>query len=317
MDSNTHSISGLIRQSVGESDGGAAGPPDELAILGAAVEALAARDLDGLSDAVRAERVLGLRRLLDRLEGQWLKELAAVDARGCAGAEADVQAGSTAGWLRTRLRMGAGAAHSAVRTARAVFRGPLTHTATALTNGELSVAHASMLAHGTHDLPAHVTAEAEPLLVEAARRLDPPRLRRVMGHLQMVADPDGADVQAERRHARRGLWTSPILDGMVAIDGLLESEAGQILVSALEPLARPANAEDSRSGGQRQADALTELARRSLEGGRLPQDGWGAAPADGGGRSGQPPGPQRPRHPGWRGRLGRTVGPGGVSAAGL
>jgi hypothetical protein len=124
MDSNTHSISGPIRQSVGESDGGAAGPPDELAVLGAAVEALAARDLGGLSDAVRAERVLGLRRLLDRLEGQWLKELAAVDARGCAGAEADVQAGSTAGWLRTRLRMGAGAAHRAVRTVRAVFRGP-------------------------------------------------------------------------------------------------------------------------------------------------------------------------------------------------
>jgi hypothetical protein len=130
-----------------------------------------------------------------------------------------------------------------------------------------------MLAHGTHDLPAHVTAEAEPLLVEAARRLDPPRLRRVMGHLQMVADPDGADVQAERRHARRGLWTSPILDGMVAIDGLLESEAGQILVSALEPLARPATADDVRSGGQRQADALTELARRSLEAGQLPQTG--------------------------------------------
>jgi hypothetical protein len=41
----------------------------------------------------------------------------------------------------------------------------------------------------------------------------------------------------------------------------------------LEPLARPASAEDARSGGQRQADALTELARRALEGGRLPQTG--------------------------------------------
>jgi hypothetical protein len=124
MDSNRPSISGLIRQSVGESDGGAAGPPDELAILGAALEALAVRDLGGLSDAVRAERVLGLRRLLDRLEGQWLKELADLDACGAAGAEEGVQVGSTAGWLRTRLRMGAGAAHRAVRTARAVFRGP-------------------------------------------------------------------------------------------------------------------------------------------------------------------------------------------------
>jgi Domain of unknown function (DUF222)/HNH endonuclease len=63
------------------------------------------------------------------------------------------------------------------------------------------------------------------------------------------------------------------LEGMVAVNGLLEPEAGQTLAAALEPLARPANADDSRSGGQRRADALTELARRHLEGGRLPRSG--------------------------------------------
>ena len=62
-----------------------------------------------------------------------------------------------------------------------------------------------------------------------------------MNHLQLIADPDGADRQT--------------------------------LLAALEPLARPATAEDTRSGGQRQADALTELARRSLEAGQLPQVG--------------------------------------------
>jgi hypothetical protein len=60
---------------------------------------------------------------------------------------------------------------------------------------------------------------------------------------------------------------------MVAMDGLLEAEAGQALLAALDPLARPATAQDTPSGGQRQADALTELARRSLEGGRLPRVG--------------------------------------------
>jgi hypothetical protein len=54
---------------------------------------------------------------------------------------------------------------------------------------------------------------------------------------------------------------------------LLEPEAGQTLLAALEPLARPASAADTRTGGQRRADALAELARRSLEGGRLPQTG--------------------------------------------
>ena len=69
MDPNTHSDSSA----------------DGLTALATAVEQLAAQDLDGLSDAVRAERVLGLRRLLDRLEGHWLAELANLDARGAAG----------------------------------------------------------------------------------------------------------------------------------------------------------------------------------------------------------------------------------------
>ena len=60
---------------------------------------------------------------------------------------------------------------------------------------------------------------------------------------------------------------------MVAVEGLLEAEAGETLLAALEPLARPASAEDDRSGAQRRADALGELARRQLEGGRLPQTG--------------------------------------------
>ena len=144
MDSNTHSTRG----SSGGSDG--------LAGLAAVADELAAQDLDGLSDGVRAERVLALRRLVDRLEGQWLKELAGVDARGAAGAEQDQQLGSTAAWLRTRLRLGAGAAASCVRTARALFRGPLAATADALTGGDISVAHARVLAHGTRDLPDQV-----------------------------------------------------------------------------------------------------------------------------------------------------------------
>jgi hypothetical protein len=94
--------------------------PEGLQALAADVDDLAAQDLAGLPDGVRAQRVLVLRRLLDRLEGCWLNELAAVDACGAAGAEQ----GSTACWLRARLRLGAGAASSLVRTARALFAGP-------------------------------------------------------------------------------------------------------------------------------------------------------------------------------------------------
>ena len=83
MDSNTHSTSRATSPaspSASRATGPSAGRPDSLATLTAAVEELAAEDLNGLADAVAAERVLGLRRLLDRLEGHWLAELVAVDA---------------------------------------------------------------------------------------------------------------------------------------------------------------------------------------------------------------------------------------------
>jgi hypothetical protein len=142
-----------------------------------------------------------------------------------------------------------------------------------LVAGQLTPAHAAVLAAGTQELPTQVTAEAEPALLDAARRLDPGRLRRVLDQLRLVADPDGAEAKAERRHTRRGVWLTATWEGMVAVDGLLEAEAGQMVLAALEPLARPHSAQDPRSGGQRRADALAELARRALEGGRLPQTG--------------------------------------------
>jgi hypothetical protein len=241
--------------------------------LAAVVEELATEDLTRLPDNEAAQRVLVLRRLVDRLEGQWLRELAAVDGRGAAGAEAGVAAPSTAGWLRGRLRAGGGTCRGWVRTARALFRGPLVGTGRALAAGELSVAHAAALAHATHHLPPTTAAAAEPVLLEAAAQLDPPTLRKVVAHLSEVADPEGAQEQAQRRHERRGLWVIPSFEGMVAIDGLLDPEAGETLLTALEPLARPTTAEDDRNGAQRRADALTELARRALEGGRLPTSG--------------------------------------------
>jgi hypothetical protein len=142
-----------------------------------------------------------------------------------------------------------------------------------LTAGELSAAHAKVLADGTHDLPAPTIADAEPVLLEVARHHDPLQLRRALTHLRLVADPDREADRTEQRHDRRGLWLSPTWEGMVALEGLLDPEAGQTPLAALEPLARPSTAEDSRSGSQCRADALAELARRALEGGRLPQTG--------------------------------------------
>jgi hypothetical protein len=136
-----------------ESNTSSAACPNGLGPLAAVVDALAAEDLTRLPDGEATQRVLVLRRLLDRLEGQWLRELAAVDGRGAAGADQGAAAPSTAGWLRGRLRAGGGTARGWVRTARALFRGPLAATAQALARGEISATHAAVLAAGTHHLP--------------------------------------------------------------------------------------------------------------------------------------------------------------------
>ena len=118
MDSNTHSnqpLEGL----------------EDVAELTAVFDELAARDLERLPVLVRAQRVRALQQLASRLHGQWLNELAGVDALGVADADHAAPAPSTASWLRNDLRMGVGAARSSVRTARALFRGPLKDTAAA------------------------------------------------------------------------------------------------------------------------------------------------------------------------------------------
>ena len=298
MDSNTHSTGG----------------PKRLGALAAELQELAAQDPDRLSDATLAERVRVLRQLAERLEGHWLGELADLDARGAAGAEEGVQAGSTAAWLRHRLHMSPSTAAGCVRTARALFRGPLTATGQALTEGAISPAHAQVLAHDTQDLPDHVAAEAEPVLLEAARRLDPPRLRRVIAHLRGVADPEGADAQAERRYQQRGLWLSPTWEGMVALNGLLDPEAGQTLLAALEPLARPTTAARHPQRWPAPGRCPHRAGPPHPRGRPAAPERWGPAPAAGHRGPGQPP---RPRWAGWGGRRALAAGPRDLPAAGL
>jgi hypothetical protein len=246
MDSNTHS--GRRRE--------------RFAALAAILDELDREDLDRLTDLAAAEDVIALRPLVDRLQGQWLRRLARVDARGAAGAEEGVQFGSTAGWLRARLRMATRPAATAVRTARALFRGPLPETAAALCAGEIAVAHAEALAASTLHLPDHAVSDAEPVLLDTARHVDPPQTRRAVTHLQYTIDPDRADQAAQRRFDRRGLRFTVTLDDMIDVYGTMTAEAGQTLAAALEPLARPTDKDDVRTVAQRTADALQELARR-------------------------------------------------------
>jgi hypothetical protein len=245
MDSNTSTPDGLGTGPAAPPaglealPGAPGGLPARLVGLAAAVAKLAADDLAELGGGQVAAEFQALRRLADQLDGVCLRHLATVDARGAAGAERGVRAESTAGWLRATLRMSPATAARQVRTARALYRGPLAGTAQALATGEVSVEHATVLADTTHDLPPARVAEAEGVLVDAARRLDPGRLRRLTTHLRGVLDPDTAENRARARLERRGLWLSATYDGMVAVGGLLDPEAGETVRAALTPWPGP------------------------------------------------------------------------------
>jgi hypothetical protein len=53
----------------------------------------------------------------------------------------------------------------------------------------------------------------------------------------------------------------------------LDKVGAKTVLAALAPLAAPHHADDDRTPEQRRADALVELARRSLDAGDLPETG--------------------------------------------
>ena len=64
-----------------------------------------------------------------------------------------------------------------------------------------------------------------------------------------------------------------MMDGIFRLDGQLDADGGAALTTALNALMGPRARDDERTATQRRADAMVELARRQLDGGRLPEVG--------------------------------------------
>jgi Domain of unknown function (DUF222)/HNH endonuclease len=133
--------------------------------------------------------------------------------------------------------------------------------------------HTALMTRVLDEAPAEVAAEAEPALVEVARRVDPHRLGMLTRHLRHTFAPEAVLQDAEHNHERRRLHLSESWEGLYFIDGVLDTEGGALLRTALDALMGPRSGDDDRTAAQRRADALTDLARRQLDGGELPQVG--------------------------------------------
>jgi len=238
--------------------------------LASAIDELAVENLDALDDAQLPDDLVELRRAIDRLEAEWLRRVAVFDRRGAWQKDGALSAPA---WLRHRCRLSPGAAQERVTVARRLAD-DLLETAAALATGEIGYAHARMIAAATTEVRADTAAAAEPILVEAARSLDPARLGRVVAHWRHTVDSEAAIDDANTAFEHRRLHLSSTFQGMVVLDGQLDTEGGATVMTALGALTAPDRVGDpQRTPAQRRADALVELARRALDGGSLPTIG--------------------------------------------
>ena len=239
----------------------------ELETLVQAVDALQLA-ADSMPDAVLCAQVITLRREIDRLESVFTSQVGLMHERGAANSEGYV---STAAYLRHGCKFTAGAARGRVDTATLLNDWPM--VAAAFAEGAISYPHADMVSSTLAALPAQIAVDSQPVLVEAAKLLDTRRLAQTARRLRHIVDPDGQAGLDERHYEQRWLEVVTTFAGTVAINGVLDAESGAVLLTALEALIGPPAPDDERTGSQRRADALVDLARAGLDHGDFPDVG--------------------------------------------
>ncbi|MCU1675271.1 MAG: putative endonuclease, partial [Frankiales bacterium] len=268
----------------------------------AVIRGLLARDVESQPVSLTGQDLRDLQEIRNLIDADFLRCLGVFDARG--GAELEHHLG-TRSWLRVNCRMSATTAHGRLLLARRLRRSlalpgypfpadaddetqevldgyridtdrsaePVTDGALgrALATGAVSYEHAMVIARTVDKLPDAARPAAETLLVGEAPGLDPTSLGRLGERIAETLAPELLVQDAADARAGRYLHISRTFDGKVRIDGLLDADDGAVALAAVNGLATPTGPEDTRTPGQRRADAFTEVLAAGLRAGELPQ----------------------------------------------
>ena len=245
--------------------------------LRSAVESLREETLASLPDARIEEDFAEIRRIIDQLELEALRRLAEVERRGLFRRDGHL---SAAAWLASAFKMSWGVARDQVRTARALDEMPVTRAA--VEAADISMCSAKGLV-AARDADPTAFAEAESRLVEAASIHSVGDLGRIVSYWRQAVERERGIDGEEALRAQRRLHASVTMHGMVRVDGTLDPETGETVLTALravvdaETRGRPKDDVDDRTPAQRRADALGEVCRQWLDrpgrptvGGELP-----------------------------------------------
>ena len=231
--------------------------------LSSVIEGYRSESLTELPDARIEEDFCELQRVSEAIEAERLRRLGELDRRRTYERDGYLSAAS---WLLQTFRMSWGLAREQVRMARALRDMPQTRRA--LEGGEISPSAVRVLATAREaDPEAYRRCEKE--LVEAARIHRIGELQRATGYFRQAVEDEHRVRDEDTLADRRRFHVSPTIFGMVRVDGDLDPDNGEALMTALGAImdadARRRDPDDGRSPAQRRADALGELSRQWLD----------------------------------------------------
>ncbi len=243
---------------------------DALTLLRDVVAGLQSEDLHGVDSGSLLTEVADLRRLADQVEGEWLRRVGEVHARGAADV---VGAGSTKAFLRGTCLVSPVMASRAVDTA-AALRTTCVATAKAVAAGTISIGQTHVIARVITDLPSALPedtrVDGEQVLLAHAAALDPAQLARAGRYFASRVDPHRVARDEAEQRERSGTTFASTLYGAGIARGDLDPESLAVICAALEPRSapRPPTPDgliDGRTAARRRLNAMVEIMRHHLD----------------------------------------------------
>jgi hypothetical protein len=165
-------------------------------------------------------------------------------------------------WLRSRCGMTVKAAAYRVHLARTL--GELPVALDSARAGRASFSNVTMIAHLAEDVGVEQVAPFEGILVGAAETLEPGAMRVLIQATRLRLDPEGVLADDNHAHERRWFECDQTYGGVFVLRGELDAEAGALLKTAIDALSHAMSHGETRTGSQRRADALVDLAATQL-----------------------------------------------------
>ena len=202
---------------------------------------------------------------IDRMQAKLCRVVAAATRRG----DHQLAGQSACSWVARECRMSKTAAADRLCVGEQLRH--LRRISQALAEGKIGYQAAAVICHLSEQVGEKRGYIDEEDWIGFAQNFSIKDLRYLTYEARVRWDAEGFERDSEEKFELRSFDISETLGGMYRVDGWLDPAGGAALKAAIDALSRPLGAEDFRSGRQRQADAVVELAQHAMDQGTLPK----------------------------------------------